>query len=68
MTNKLYSDGKGPSYTYTPDGKLARRTWARGIVTEYTYDNAVNPPLVVGRRIYAGGYSGPSRIIAVGLR
>ena len=40
MTNKLYADGKGPSYSYTPDGKLARRTWARGIVTDYTYDNA----------------------------
>lgn len=40
MTNKLYADGKGPSYAYTPDGKLARRTWARGIVTDYTYDNA----------------------------
>ena len=42
MTNKLYADGKGPSYSYTPDGKLARRTWARGISTDYTYDNAGN--------------------------
>jgi len=40
MTNKVYADGKGPSYSYTPDGKLSRRTWARGIVTDYTYDNA----------------------------
>ena len=40
MTNKVYADGKGPSYSYTPDGKLARRTWARGIATDYTYDNA----------------------------
>ena len=40
MTNKLYADGKGPSYSYTPDGKLARRIWARGIATDYTYDNA----------------------------
>ncbi len=39
MTNKVYADGKGPSYTYTPDGKLAQRTWARGIVTDYAYDN-----------------------------
>ena len=29
LTNKVYADGKGPSYTYTPDGKLATRTWAR---------------------------------------
>ena len=42
MTNKLYADGKGPRYDCTPDGKLARRTWARGIVTDYTYDNAGN--------------------------
>ena len=42
MTNKVYADGKGPSYDYTPDGKLARRVWARGIVTDYTYDNAGN--------------------------
>ena len=40
MTNKLYADGKGPSYSYTPDGKLARRIWARGIATDYAYDNA----------------------------
>lgn len=26
MTNKVYADGKGPTYSYTPDGKLARRT------------------------------------------
>ena len=39
MTNKVYADGKGPKYNYTPDGKLAQRTWARGIVTDYSYDN-----------------------------
>ncbi len=39
MTNKVYADGKGPSYVYAPDGKLSQRTWARGIVTDYTYDN-----------------------------
>jgi RHS repeat-associated protein len=33
-----YDDSKGPSYTYTPNGKLATRTWARGIVTSYAYD------------------------------
>ena len=42
MTNKVYADGKGPSYSYTPDGRLARRVWARGIATDYTYDNAGN--------------------------
>jgi RHS repeat-associated protein len=39
LTNKVYADGHGPSYTYTPDGKLATRTWARGIVTTYSYDS-----------------------------
>ena len=39
LTNKLYADGHGPSYTYTPDGKLATRTWARGVVTTYNYDS-----------------------------
>ena len=38
MTNKVYADGKGPTYAYTPDGRLATRTWARGIVTTYAYD------------------------------
>ena len=38
LVQKLYEDGKGTSYTYTPDGKLATRTWARGVVTEYGYD------------------------------
>jgi RHS repeat-associated protein len=38
MTNKVYSDGKGPTYSYTPDGKFSQRTWTRGIVTDYAYD------------------------------
>lgn len=38
MTNKVYADGKGPTYAYTPDGKLLRRIWARGVVTDYAYD------------------------------
>jgi RHS repeat-associated protein len=34
-------DAKGAfvSYTYNPRGQLASRTWARGIVTSYTYDS-----------------------------
>lgn len=38
VVRKVYADGNGPSYTYTPEGKLASRTWARGIVTNYAYD------------------------------
>ncbi|MFZ4397256.1 MAG: hypothetical protein ACOYOU_16695, partial [Kiritimatiellia bacterium] len=40
LTNKLYADGKGTAYTYTPDGKLATRVWARGITTVYSFDPA----------------------------
>ena len=43
LTNKQDAAGKGPVYTYTPDGLLATRTWARlkdgnSLVTTYTYD------------------------------
>ncbi len=40
MTNKLYADGKGPGYTYTPAGRLRTRAWARGITTTYTTNAA----------------------------
>jgi RHS repeat-associated protein len=39
LTNKLYADNTGPTYTYTADGKLATRTWARGLTTTYRYDS-----------------------------
>ena len=42
VTNKVYADGKGPSYAYTPDGRMSSRTWARGVVTSYAYDGAGN--------------------------
>jgi YD repeat-containing protein len=38
QTNKVYADGKGPKYDYTPDGRLSQRIWARGIVTDYSYN------------------------------
>ena len=38
VTNKVYADGSSVSYDYTPDGKIASRTWARGVVTTYSYD------------------------------
>jgi len=40
LTDKVYSDGKGPEYSYTSDGKLSQRTWARGVITDYKYDIA----------------------------
>lgn len=36
LTNKVYPDGIGPSYTYTAGGKLKTRKWARNITTTYT--------------------------------
>jgi RHS repeat-associated protein len=39
LTNKVYADGKGPSYTYTPQGQFATRKWARGVQTTYSYTN-----------------------------
>ena len=36
---KEYPDGNGPTYDYTPDGRLARRIWARGVTTDYAYDS-----------------------------
>ena len=45
ITNKLYADGKGPSYSYNALGQLSARTWARlgstgqQLLTSYAYDN-----------------------------
>jgi RHS repeat-associated protein len=40
MTSKRYADNKGPDYEYNLTGKLAKRTWARGVETDYTYNDA----------------------------
>ena len=34
----VYADGIGPDYEYDEYGRLAKRTWARGIETFYAYD------------------------------
>ncbi|MCH7229097.1 RHS repeat-associated core domain-containing protein [Haloferula sp. A504] len=39
MTRKEYADDEGTDYTYTAAGRLATRTWARGVVTTYGYDD-----------------------------
>ncbi len=36
--SKVYADGKGPTYGYSPEGCLSRRSWARGKTTDCTYD------------------------------
>ncbi|AHF92924.1 type IV secretion protein Rhs [Opitutaceae bacterium TAV5] len=40
LLNKRYADNQGPTYTYTPAGRLATRAWARGVVTTYGYTDA----------------------------
>ncbi len=40
LVAKQYADAQGPTYTYTAAGRLATRTWARGITTYYAYNNA----------------------------
>jgi len=35
----VYADGKGPVYSYSTDGKLASRVWARGVTAAYNYTN-----------------------------
>ena len=37
LTRKQYADAKGTDYTYTVAGRLATRTWARGVTTTYSY-------------------------------
>jgi hypothetical protein len=45
LDSKQYADGHGPSYVYTPAGRLQTRTWARtvsgqALTTTYGFDNA----------------------------
>jgi RHS repeat-associated protein len=40
LTSKVFADGHGPSYSYTPAGRLASRVWVRSITTSYAYNTA----------------------------
>ena len=41
LSNKTYNGGAaGPAYAYTAAGRLKTRTWARGVGTTNSYDNA----------------------------
>ena len=51
MTNKVYADGKGPTYDYTTNGRISRRTWARGVTTDYLYDGWGN----LTNKVYSDG-------------
>src|SRR5690606_20174220 len=39
-TSKVYPDSKTVSYTHDEAGRVETRTWARGVVTTYGYNNA----------------------------
>lgn len=39
LSGKIHADDNGPSYTYTPAGRLETRTWARSITTTYGYED-----------------------------
>ena len=43
LTNQVNSNGAGPSFSYMPDGRPSSRTWARGVVTTYSYDKLGRP-------------------------
>ena len=40
LAGKSHPDGRGPSFAYTPGGRLRLRTWARGVTTLYSYNHA----------------------------
>ncbi|MES2982818.1 MAG: RHS repeat-associated core domain-containing protein [Verrucomicrobiota bacterium] len=48
---------KGATYTYKASGRLATRTWARGITTTYSYDK--------GGRMISSNYSDSTRDISM---
>jgi RHS repeat-associated protein len=40
LERKEYADSEAVTYTYTSDGKLDTRSWARGVTTDYSYSAA----------------------------
>jgi len=40
LISKIYADSNGTTYSNNVGGKIVRRTWARGITADYTYNNA----------------------------
>jgi YD repeat-containing protein len=40
LSRKIDAANKAVSYTYDSRGRLTQRTWARGVHTNYTYNNA----------------------------
>jgi RHS repeat-associated protein len=68
LTNKVYADGKGPSYGYTKAGRLAERKWARGITTAYNTNTAGEVMAVIysdGTRAITNAYDRLGRLITI---
>ena len=46
LAAKRHQDGQGPDYLYTQSGRLKERIWARGLRTQYKYNQAGDLVLV----------------------
>ncbi len=53
LTNKVYADGSRVLYNYTPEGRPARTTWARGAYKENHY----NPQGLLGSITYSADHA-----------
>jgi RHS repeat-associated protein len=68
LSSKVYTNGSGPSYTYTAAGRLKTRLWARGTTTTYLHDpsgNLTNTAYSDGTASVANGYDRRGRLVAV---
>jgi YD repeat-containing protein len=68
LSSKIYTNGSGPSYTYTAAGRLAARKWARGTNTTYAYDASgllTNTTYSDGTASLANGYDRRGRLVAI---
>jgi hypothetical protein len=57
----------GPTYTYTPGGRLSTRTWLRGTVTTYTYGFQYGNSSTHYEDLISVAYSGESGVTTPGL-
>ena len=68
VTNKVYADGRGPKYGYGANGRLEKRTWARGVETSYLYDgwgNLTNTAYSDGTPSVSAAYDAMGRQVEV---
>ena len=68
VTNKVYADGRGPKYGYGANGRLEKRTWARGVETSYLYDgwgNLTNTAYSDGTLSVSAAYDAMGRQVEV---